>query len=90
VPWSDVSFKEVIWRQIQEAMIDKESTTDMSTTDPNAIYDVLIRHFAQHMGVALPPWPDRFSQIPPEDQTVEQWLADYGPVDGEKDATEGK
>lgn len=62
VPWTAVSAKEVLWRPLQETMTLYESTTQASTTDYPAVYEVLCRHFGQHMGVTLPPWPDRFSQ----------------------------
>ncbi len=84
VPWTEVTFKEIIWRPIQEAMLLVESTADVKTVDYPRVYDVLVRHFAQNLECTLPVWPDRFSQgKPPQDQTVDEWLDDYGPVQGE-------
>lgn len=60
--WTGPSFKEVMWKPVMEVMTTHESTMQMDTTEPSAVYDVLTRHFAQKMGVALPVWPDRFSQ----------------------------
>lgn len=59
VPWSAISFKEVIWRPIQEAHTQKESSAEVTTTDYNTIYETLTRHFATHMGITLPAWPER-------------------------------
>lgn len=57
IPWSKELVKEALWRPIQEAMIDKESTTEMDTKDPSDIYLVLHRHLAEKLGIDVP-WPD--------------------------------
>ena len=62
VPWTETSVKEILWKPIQKAMTSEESTTQVSTTDYPSVYNVLCRHFEQHMGMVLPLWPDRFSQ----------------------------
>lgn len=39
--------KDYIWRPLQVAMIGKESTTKLTTSDINAIFEVLSRWFAE-------------------------------------------
>ena len=39
--------KEFIWRPLQKAMLDKESTTKLTTSDINAIFEILGRYFAE-------------------------------------------
>ena len=56
IPWTKESVKNHLWRPIQLIMMDKESTTEMDTTDPSKIYDVLDRHISEKHGVHIP-WP---------------------------------
>ncbi len=54
VPWSKESIKSVLWKPIQEAMIEKPSTADMDTKDVDDVYRVLDRHLSQNFGVSIP------------------------------------
>ncbi len=56
IPWTKESVKNHLWRPIQEIMLDKESTTEMDTSDPSDIYLVLDRHLAEKFGVHVE-WP---------------------------------
>ena len=56
VPWDERRIKEVLWRPIQEAMTNKESTTELTTGEPSQIYDVLNRHLGEKFGIHVP-WP---------------------------------
>jgi len=58
IPWSQPSVKEQLWRPIQVAMLDKESTTEAKTFEYGQVYEVLNRHIAQKFGVSVP-WPCR-------------------------------
>ncbi len=62
IPWNKQMVKEFIWRPIMQAVIQQNSTMDMSTTDPTEIIEVIARHFAQKHGVEVPHWP---SNSPP-------------------------
>ena len=62
IPWTPESAKEHLWKPIQKAMLDKESTTDADTTDYNKVYEVLTRHLGSKLGIQCPEWPTRFSQ----------------------------
>ena len=58
IPWTKESVKKQLWKPIQEAMYEKESTTQMDTKEPSEIYKVLDRHTASKMGIHVE-WPSR-------------------------------
>ena len=62
VPWSAVSVKENIWRPVQKAFSGKESTTELSTTDIDDIFKVIINSVSQRTGENLQ-WPSVESLI---------------------------
>lgn len=62
MPWTQSAVKDYLWRPIQVAMTDKQSTTEITTVEPTAIYDVLARHLGERLGVECPPWPRRDEQ----------------------------
>lgn len=62
VLWTSASVKEVLWRPVFKAMTTEESSIDASTKDYHSVCEVLTRHLGQNMGVALPPFPNRFEQ----------------------------
>lgn len=57
VPWSKDSTKELLWRPVQRALIDKSSTTKANTADYSKIHQVLSRHLSQKLGAPHVPWP---------------------------------
>ncbi len=57
-PWTKESVKENIWRPVQKAMTEKESTADADTVDYLAVFEVLTRHLGESFGVYVP-WPCR-------------------------------
>ena len=59
VEWSMVKVKEVMWKTVQKAMTDKESTTQLSTKEVNEVYQTIAKHLAQTFGVSVA-FPDRF------------------------------
>ena len=59
VPWSQSSVKEHLWRPIQIAMTDKQSTTEITTVEPTDIHAVLSRHLGERLGIVCPAWPKR-------------------------------
>lgn len=56
IPWTPENVKNHIWRPVQEALLDKESTTELDTTDPGDIYSVINRHMGEKHGIHVP-WP---------------------------------
>jgi hypothetical protein len=59
IPWTPGAAKEFLWRPIQKALTQKESTTEITTVDPTAIHETLCRHLGQKLGVTCPPWPKK-------------------------------
>ena len=60
--WTEIAFKEKIWKYAQQDMLDNESTTQLDTSEPSMICLLLTKAIAEQTGVTLPPWPDRFSR----------------------------
>tara|TARA_R110000803_G_scaffold29852_1_gene67804 strand:+ start:96 stop:524 length:429 start_codon:yes stop_codon:yes gene_type:complete len=58
IPWTGDSVREHLWKPLQKAMIQKESTTDANTNEYSKVYDVLNRHFANKYGFSVP-FPSR-------------------------------
>lgn len=57
IPWTKESCKNFLWRPIQQAMLSKESTTELNTVDPTEIKRVIDRHLAERFGFLSPDWP---------------------------------
>jgi len=51
IPWTAITVKEYLWKPIQDAMLEKESTTELSTKEVNAVYETLIRHLGEKFGI---------------------------------------
>ena len=48
IPWRKESVKELLWRTIQKATLDKQSTADLSKEEVSKVYEVMNRYLAQH------------------------------------------
>lgn len=59
IPWSETLVKELIWRKVQLAMFDTDSTTKLDTKQVSEVYEVVNRHLASTHGVSVS-FPDRF------------------------------
>lgn len=53
IPWNSETVKEHLWRPIQKAELQKESTTRLSTKDIDAVYDTLNRHLGEKFGICV-------------------------------------
>lgn len=58
MPWSCHSVKEFLWRPIQLAVTQKESTTKLERSEVNEIFRVLHLHMVQKLSVSVE-FPDR-------------------------------
>lgn len=47
IPWTPVTVKEWLWRPVQDAMLEKESTTELTPKEVNQVYETLIRHLSE-------------------------------------------
>lgn len=64
IPWTPEMVKEHLWRPIQEVMVEKESTTELTTKQVNEIYEVLIRHMGSKFGITT-----EFPHMPEDNNT---------------------
>jgi hypothetical protein len=51
IPWTPATVKTHLWRPIQDAMLEKESTTELTTKEVNQVYEVLIRHMGEKFNI---------------------------------------
>ena len=51
IPWTTQTVKDQLWRPVQQAMLGKESTTELSTTDIDKVFDVINRHLGEKFGI---------------------------------------
>jgi len=58
LPWTPASVKTYIWKAVQDAMLDKESTTALTPKEVNEIYEVVDRHLSNafNLHVNFPSW----------------------------------
>lgn len=54
IPWNADTVKNYLWRPIQEAQLQKESTTELSTREIDVVYNTLNRHLGDKLGVHVP------------------------------------
>ncbi len=58
VPWTMPMIKDNVWRPIQIAMTNVESTADADIRDYSEVHKVLSREMSTHYGVYVP-WPNK-------------------------------
>lgn len=51
IPWNQERVKDLIWRQVQQPMTGKKSTTQLNKDEVSDIYEVVNRHIAENFGV---------------------------------------
>lgn len=54
IPWSGNSVKEFLWRPIQKAQLNKESTTELTTVEIDQIFDTINKHMGERFGLYTP------------------------------------
>ena len=54
IPWSPKTVKEYMWKPILKIQLQKRSTTEMTTTDIDKIYDTMNRHLGEKTGLFIP------------------------------------
>lgn len=47
IPWNGETIKEFIWRPVQKAQLNKESTTELTTKEIDEVFDTINRHLAK-------------------------------------------
>lgn len=56
LPWSPEMVKDLIWRPVQIAMFNTESTAKMKRSDYSKVWEVLNRHTSEKFGIYVQ-WP---------------------------------
>lgn len=56
IPWSKDTAKRFLWKPIQEIIVDKGHTADLTTDEVDKIYKVLDRHISEKCGIHVE-WP---------------------------------
>lgn len=54
IPVTETLVKDQMWRPIQRAITNKESTTRLTTDEVNKVYEVIHRHVAEKFGINVP------------------------------------
>ena len=53
IPWSGNTVKDYLFRPIMKAQTGKDSTTELTTKEIDAVYDTLNRHLGEKFGVTV-------------------------------------
>lgn len=53
IPWSARTVKDFLWRPIQQAQLQKKSTTELTTTDIDKVVNTLTRHLGERFGIEI-------------------------------------
>lgn len=59
VPWNQNLVKELIWKPIQLPIIGHDKTSQLTTAEVNAVYQVVALNLAKHADISVP-FPSRF------------------------------
>lgn len=54
IQWNAKGVKEYLWRPIQEAQLQKRSTTELNTKEIDMVFDTLNRHLGQRFNLHIP------------------------------------
>ena len=54
IPVTPKMIKDLLWRNTQIATVNKKSTTDLTTTDINKIYEIVNRHIGEKFKIHVP------------------------------------
>lgn len=65
IPWNERAVKEHIWRPIQRALLDKESTTELTTAEVDQVFQIIQKHLGEKFGLELqfPNWQSKMLQL---------------------------
>lgn len=53
IPWTTMNIKNFLWRPIQKAYLNKDSTTKLNSEEIDKVFEILNRHLAK-FGVSMP------------------------------------
>lgn len=53
IPWNKETVKEYIWRPVQKAQLQKDSTKDLTTKEIDEVFSTLSRYLGEKLGISL-------------------------------------
>lgn len=53
IPWNKTTICEYIWKPVQKAQLMKESTTELTTSEVDKVYETINRFLAEKTGVSI-------------------------------------
>lgn len=61
IPWDKEGrmVKKYLWKPVQDAILNVESTAKCGKLDYPYIYEILCRHLTTKLGITPPEWPDK-------------------------------
>lgn len=54
IPWTGESVKEYLWKPVQKAQVNKDSTTELTTKEIDQVFDTLNKHIGEKFGLHIP------------------------------------
>jgi len=54
VPWNPILVKDMLWRPLQVAMVQKTSTAALDTSEIDKVYSVLNKHLGEKLAIHVP------------------------------------
>ena len=54
IPWGKESVKKFLWKPVQNALLGKKSTKELTTDEVDKVYNVLNRHFGEKFKMHQP------------------------------------
>ena len=61
ISWTQSLVKDILWRQVQDAMFDKESTTKLDRAEVSKVYEEINNYTAEKLGIHVP-FPSKDNQ----------------------------
>lgn len=53
IHWTPESVKEYMWRPIQVALLNKKSTTELTTREIDQVFDIICKHLGEKFGITI-------------------------------------
>lgn len=53
IPWTGPAVKEWIWKPVQKALLNKDSTTELTTVEIDEVFDTINRYMAEKHGLSV-------------------------------------
>ena len=53
IPWTGESVKEYLWRPVQQAQVNKKSTTELTTKEIDLVFLTINRHMGERFGLRV-------------------------------------